>query len=121
MPQKNGVSRLSDSGVLVPGTGVEPALSIIPTWPSTMRVCQFRHPGWVWGWRFYKSGVSFVVIFLHRWRRGGGAKEAITLGPDPFYFESISQFASQKKARITTAHFKREPKPFRAIEGRKLN
>lgn len=32
---------------LVPGTGVEPALSIIPTWPSTMRVCQFRHPGWV--------------------------------------------------------------------------
>ena len=32
---------------LVPGTGVEPALGIIPTWPSTMRVCQFRHPGWV--------------------------------------------------------------------------
>ena len=30
---------------LVPGTGVEPALGIIPTWPSTMRVCQFRHPG----------------------------------------------------------------------------
>ncbi len=20
---------------------------VSPTWPSTMRVCQFRHPGWV--------------------------------------------------------------------------
>jgi hypothetical protein len=31
---------------LVPGTGVEPARDFTPTWPSTMRVCQFRHPGY---------------------------------------------------------------------------
>ncbi len=31
---------------IVPGTGVEPARPMKDTRPSTLRVYQFRHPGW---------------------------------------------------------------------------